>query len=59
MLFYRSLLELTPNQIFLKDFKNLIWGKFKERTEKKNIGFLFYFISMKTAVTSKLLMRLS
>ena len=49
----------TCKIIFFKKFKNLIGGKFKEKTEKKNVGFLFYFLSMKKAVTSKLLMRLS
>ena len=44
---------------FFKKFKDLIGGEFKEKTEKKNVGFFFYFLSMKKAVTSKLLMRLS
>ena len=44
---------------FFKKFKNLIGGEFKEKTEKKNVGFLFYFLIMKKAITSKLLMRLS
>ena len=45
--------------LFQKNFKNSIGGEFKKKTEKKNVGFLFYFLSMKKAVTSKLLMWLS
>ena len=56
------LIRLDPkscNLTFSKNLKNSIGGEFKEKTEKKNVGFLFYFLSMKKAVTSKLLMRLA
>ena len=40
-LFY-SPRSITCKMIFLKKFKNLIGGEFKEKTEKKNVVFFFY-----------------